>query len=133
MLPSPSPSATKVSHHSILNDTEPWAKSLPSHMMPSPPTSTDSLPYILNDHNHHKKSLKIMNDTLNVSTFEPNLTELTNTDLKCPTLYNHSQPDLVLPALQKIPLSPILPPPISPITKPNETPRKNNENKKKHN
>ena len=132
MLPSPSPPTTKASHHSILNDTEPWAKSLPSHMMPSPSpsTSTDSLPFF---HNHHKKSKNIMNDTLNVSTFEPNLTELTNTDLKCPILYNHShsQPDLVLPSLQKIPLSPILPPPISPTTKPNEIPRKNNENKKK--
>ena len=41
--------------------------------------------------------------------FDPNFTDLTNTNLKCPILYNKSQPDLTLTSLQKIPLSPILP------------------------
>ena len=122
MWSSPSPSTTKVSHQSTLNDTDPWSKSLPSHMLssPSPSPPADSQPYVPSDPNHLKISNKTMNDTLHVSMFEVNVTESTNTDLKCPILYNHSQPDLVLPSLQKIPLSPILPPPISPTTKSNE-------------
>ena len=96
------------------NNSDLWAQSLPSHMMPTPSPSTTTTKanhsLILNDSDseHLKKHKNPMNDTLNVSMLDPNFSAFTNTNLKCPILYNKSQPDIMLTSLQNIQLSPIL-------------------------